>query len=308
MWVISKGLMSLRFSRERAAESWADGYLAGAQSAPSSETSTRRRFSSGGKTTDFSNLSRFGTTFARLKGADGEGWSTWFRAAFPVKTSRSRAMARASTGSEAGCGANLRELSARFDRASRSWKTVRCLFDEDLPECSVILPPAGMMRNGRCWERLTSARTTSGTGCGFSRGTRTRTRWLTPMASDGNRSTLATETLTKRWAKHPGGNLAEQEAHETLFPTPRTKGMCGGTGSFQMLAQLKDEGKITEEERRSMASGNGGALNPEWVEWLMAFPPGWTDLSPLGTRRFLSWRLRLSCDLLRALENFERED
>lgn len=24
---------------------------------------------------------------------------------------------------------------------------------------------------------------------------------------------------------------------------------------------------------------NGGALNPEWVEWLMGFPTGWTDLS-----------------------------
>jgi len=25
-------------------------------------------------------------------------------------------------------------------------------------------------------------------------------------------------------------------------------------------------------------TGNGGRLNPMWVEWLMGFPPGWTDL------------------------------
>lgn len=27
----------------------------------------------------------------------------------------------------------------------------------------------------------------------------------------------------------------------------------------------------------------GGSLNPTWVEWLMGFPIGWTDLPPSGT-------------------------
>lgn len=27
----------------------------------------------------------------------------------------------------------------------------------------------------------------------------------------------------------------------------------------------------------------GGQLNPTWVEWLMGFPPGWTDLNASGT-------------------------
>lgn len=34
-----------------------------------------------------------------------------------------------------------------------------------------------------------------------------------------------------------------------------------------------------------------GQLNPEWVEWLMGFPPGWTDCDPSETpssRRSLS--------------------
>jgi len=26
-----------------------------------------------------------------------------------------------------------------------------------------------------------------------------------------------------------------------------------------------------------------GALNPTWVEWLMGFPLGWTDLKPSET-------------------------
>lgn len=35
---------------------------------------------------------------------------------------------------------------------------------------------------------------------------------------------------------------------------------------------------------------NGGRLNPNWVEWLMGWPIGWTDLEPLATDRFRQWR------------------
>jgi len=34
---------------------------------------------------------------------------------------------------------------------------------------------------------------------------------------------------------------------------------------------------------------NSGRLNPEWVEWLMMWPIGWTGLKPLEMDRFLSW-------------------
>ena len=63
-----------------------------------------------------------------------------------------------------------------------------------------------------------------------------------------------------------------------FYPTPTTgAGLCGGTGNFQQLKNLKEAGQITEEERRNMSQGNGGQLNPDWVEWLMGFPPGWTE-------------------------------
>jgi hypothetical protein len=32
-----------------------------------------------------------------------------------------------------------------------------------------------------------------------------------------------------------------------------------------------------------------GPLNPEWVEWLMGWPIGWTDSKPLATARFRRW-------------------
>ena len=70
-----------------------------------------------------------------------------------------------------------------------------------------------------------------------------------------------------------------------LIPTPTTgAGMCGGSANYQRLKEMEDARVISQEERRSMAAGNGGQLNPTWVEWLMGFPLGWTDLSVSETQ------------------------
>jgi hypothetical protein len=65
-----------------------------------------------------------------------------------------------------------------------------------------------------------------------------------------------------------------------MWPTPTTgAGLCGGTGNFKQLQALADAGVITEDERRQMSQGNGGKLNPTWVEWLMGFPLEWINLN-----------------------------
>jgi hypothetical protein len=35
--------------------------------------------------------------------------------------------------------------------------------------------------------------------------------------------------------------------------------------------------------------GTPGRLNPSWVEWLMGWPVGWTDLKPSEMGKFHSW-------------------
>lgn len=40
----------------------------------------------------------------------------------------------------------------------------------------------------------------------------------------------------------------------------------------------------------TLATHAGGKINPEWTEWLMHWPTGWTDLKPLGMDKFQSWR------------------
>lgn len=103
--------------------------------------------------------------------------------------------------------------------------------------------------------------------------------WPTPKASDCKGSGPAgTKSAVHDLKKH---NL---KGVVMFYPTPTTgAGLCGGTGNFQQLKKLEKAGQITEEESRNMSQGNGGQLNPTWVEWLMGFPPGWTDLNASET-------------------------
>lgn len=41
----------------------------------------------------------------------------------------------------------------------------------------------------------------------------------------------------------------------------------------------KGRGEASAADRSRL----GGSLNPEWVEWLMGYPPGWTDCGPSET-------------------------
>jgi DNA (cytosine-5)-methyltransferase 1 len=91
--------------------------------------------------------------------------------------------------------------------------------------------------------------------------------WPTPQARDwkgpSGRSLKGTETDLP---------MAVQK-----WPTP-TASSWGNEGSRNMLDKHVQSGTITEQDKRAMTAGNGGKLNPTWVEWLMGFPTGWTDL------------------------------
>jgi hypothetical protein len=61
--------------------------------------------------------------------------------------------------------------------------------------------------------------------------------------------------------------------------------MCGGTGNWEQLKK-----NTTIEEARQMGAGNGGQLNPTWVEWLMGWPLGWTAFGASATAKYQEWR------------------
>ena len=99
--------------------------------------------------------------------------------------------------------------------------------------------------------------------------------WPTPRSS----TAMAEDMDTVRERLDNGTKYKSRlEEAVAMWPTPTYGKLAGGTGGMQQIEAKYLAGEITSEERRAMRAGNGGKLNPMWVEWLMGFPIGWTDL------------------------------
>lgn len=99
--------------------------------------------------------------------------------------------------------------------------------------------------------------------------------WPTPSASDCGRTAInpiLTSNGTIRHRNKTGGqSYARLDQVAAMFPTPT--GRCGKSESNSKTRQGSADLQTTV----------GGQLNPTWVEWLMGFPLGWTDLSASET-------------------------
>ena len=67
--------------------------------------------------------------------------------------------------------------------------------------------------------------------------------------------------------------LRTGESASLLWPTPTQRDYKGARKPETLIAKGR-----TPRNSLPDAVGNGGQLNPTWVEWLMGFPIGWTDL------------------------------
>jgi hypothetical protein len=54
----------------------------------------------------------------------------------------------------------------------------------------------------------------------------------------------------------------------------------------------KETNAPSESQRNTptLAAQAGGSLNPTWVEWLMGWPLGWTDLKRLEMDKYQQWQ------------------
>jgi hypothetical protein len=135
---------------------------------------TQHQFWHNDKTTDFLSHSLFGQMSAVLTEINGEELLTLCREDFRVRTSPVLEVEPESLESAVGFGKRWHELSVRFSRDTLSWKTHRCLFQEDLPQSSVTLPQWGMMLDGVCLEQLMPVRHIDETESGLSERERER--------------------------------------------------------------------------------------------------------------------------------------
>jgi len=286
----------------------------GAPSAPLSGNPTQQAYLSQDKMTVFSRLSRFGMTYKPLTESRGEELLTLYLEDFRARTSQSQEKVMDLTENEAECGEKWHGLLARFDQDTHSWRTVQCSLLEDLNESLQTLPQWGMTVGGELYLRPMLERHTKETVFGFS--------VPTPVASDAtsgavigkNDTFYTTSTGMPRKVNQKGTDGSVGLARLVqMWPTPTSS--TGGanhnspstlagkrytmnlTGAVQLnpvqqkwgtpKAQdsrhaLRDRGKGNLGEQVS-GLHNGGKLNPTWVEWLMGWPLGWTDLKPLET-------------------------
>ncbi len=182
-----------------------------------------------------------------------------------------------------GLSANQGQGDGEFGKAIRNWPTPVC---SDGTTGAIIgkndqfkMLPSGNLRK-------INQNGTDGS-LGLARTVIAQT-WPTPLARDYKDGMIVPPsrikdpgmaTLGQKVAMEHGGQSTPQ-----TYPTPR----C-----FMHKDALTDRGKsnlgevINEKEQVTKT----GQLNPSWVEWLMGWPIGWTDLRPLETDKFRSVQL-----------------
>jgi hypothetical protein len=83
------------------------------------------------------------------------------------------------------------------------------------------------------------------------------------------------------WEQHtPAGLTSASEFGSQPFFTPTARDYKGMSG-----AGLRQR----HGAKHNLADCIGGTPNPDWSEWLMGWPIGWTDLKPLGMDRWRAW-------------------
>jgi len=204
---------------------------------------------------------------------------TLFAAATPANPSVTPAQETAPTTQDIS-GPVSPTAFAWFDQDSHCWKTLQGTFLSDLEMSKPIWPRSGMTHNGIAYQRQPSAPRTYATE--YSLSLHGRMEW-TPTAT-------ANQMAPSMRQRNPGLRL---------WPTPTTKdrsqeppnrkgGISLGTAARLWRTPTVNDSHnanlpASQINRSSvigqlMREGESGSLNPEWVEWLMGFPIGWTDL------------------------------
>jgi hypothetical protein len=207
---------------------------------------------------------------------------------------------------------------AHYDPVTRSWKMYGDIsLWEEVPSLET-LPRSGMTRNGELYQQPDWVRPIDATE---SLSWPTPTAVTRPM--EGNvrlyRKKIEAGEMTEEEAEAILGKSVwgAQGKIPAMWPTPTTqevehpnmeltttgrrKSKNGKTSHSLGLADavqiwptptVDDAKNVNPKPNRfrglvaavNESSSNGGKLNPTWVEWLMGFPLGWTDLKDWETQ------------------------
>jgi len=269
--------MSWHYLRGQAGESSEDCCTGGEPLPPLKSKITHAGFYCNGKLTDAYLDSLYGTMFGHSTAQNGEEKLTSSAAVSLVRTFHAPEKEQGSQASAADSGKSLPGSFAKWDRDSCSWKTHQCSLFGGLELYSETWPRWGLMQDGGCLELSTPVHHTEGNGSGL---------FPTPRAQEPGATTegygrgLAELIEGKSQKRKDAGKVCTPPLTLAvkMWPTPTTQDAKNNGAPSQM-----------ERNTKPLNAEVGGQLNPDWVEWLMGWPIGWTDLKPLGMDRFRVW-------------------
>jgi hypothetical protein len=308
--------MSWLFSQALVEEYLGASSLDGEQFVQSNGKPTQQAYCAPDKMTAFSRLSRFGMTFKPLMADRGVELLTLYLEDFHARTSAPQEKAQELMEKDQECGEKWRASFVKYDHDSSLWRTHQCSLLGDLDEFLETWPQWGLMRDGECWEQRTLEQTIRGTESGLSERLPTpqasdhitkktsaswkakggvnyslanpeiQMKWPTPIASrggawrgDGQVSMVArnVETYEEYLLLTQGTSKKKRDKY---WPTPQASDNRdrGNMSNLSIQRRVAIGKQIMLSQSVDPTSGQ---LNPTWVEWLMGWPLGWTDLKPL---------------------------
>lgn len=187
----------------------------------------------------------------------------------PAKTSVLQDLEKAWRESEAGFSSRLLDWSKSSHPNSSFWKTSQPSELEGEKPWLKLWPRSGMTVGGQLL----------------------RPQALEPFTKETDGSYLPTPTATPYGTNKGGasGRVGKERlslqtmARRNLWPTPTARDWKDSPG--QKDRGDRDDSKLA---MRVFRENNSGQLNPQWVEWLMGYRIGWTELSALEIQWFHS--------------------
>ena len=188
---------------------------------------------------------------------------------------------------------------AYWSSQERRWDSSRTCLDFSAADTSEPFsetwPKRGSMRNGACWEQTMSVPRIDASGCGYWPSATATTRECTPEQWEQRRADQG-GTLRSTYLQ----DAVKYQVEERSYPTPTAddaNNVTRDSGQFQILTRIARGASTPQTETQTTS----GSLSPLWVEFLMGWPPAWTDCEHLVTDKCLRRWQRLSTSWLRLL-------
>ena len=212
------------------------------------------------------------------------------------------------------CGRTLPAPLARLDHTSSSWKTSQMSLSGHYPHFSKTFPKWGMMRRGVLWQLPKLAHPTNDPVGSYLPTPTTQANMLCDSMSHSkahrNLNQLIWPTPTVNHIRNHNEPVKNYEKRVQDWKEGKTKGKPGislGVAVRKFATPTVTDAAnmpMRKVAKESLAKGNWrgidlrtsaqlipskipfqntGKLNPQWVEWLMGWPIGFTECEHVGT-------------------------